>query len=76
LFGQKKSPLENLTRFDAADPRIWGITEKYYHEELDEDKVKVAMALNEVLSKQPEGPVPQCPANSNRPKLILIKTKG
>ena len=67
------------------------VTERYYQEHLDEDKRKVAKALNGVLVRaagdQPpaptssegkmervEPPVPQCPANPVRPKLILIKT--
>jgi hypothetical protein len=65
------------------------ITEKYYQEELDEDKVKVANALNGVLvdsagdakcdrgglSQGAKGaPVPLCPPASNPPKLTLIKS--
>lgn len=58
------------------------ITEKYYQEELDEDKIRVASALDSVLSRvgsngnTPQGgsPVPQCPANPTRPKLKLVKS--
>lgn len=66
------------------------VTEKYYQEHLDEDKQKVAKALNSVLVKaaggdpnnsegktmQIEPPVPQYPTKSARPMLTLIKTVG
>lgn len=58
------------------------ITEKYYQEELYEDKV--AAALNEVLSRkgsngkidEDRADVQLCPAKLNRPILKLIKSNS
>lgn len=63
------------------------ITEKYYLEELDHDKRKVAVALNSVLAQTVEHPNPPdrgaekvtCPPVSpgfDSPKLTLIKSNG
>jgi integrase len=64
------------------------ITEKYYQEELDEDKVMVAAALNGVLagfvgesggnfpenSRGENDPIPQHPLLSTHSKLTLVKS--
>jgi hypothetical protein len=64
------------------------ITEKYYQEELDEDKVKVADALNGVLEgfvgdnggtfqkkfSDEKNLVPQRPPLCDRPILSLVKS--
>ena len=64
------------------------ITEKYYQEELDEDKVMVADALNGVLTGfvgefggnfsqkngEKKNPVPQRPPEGSRPILTLVKS--
>lgn len=64
------------------------ITEKFYQEELDEDKVMVANALNGILAGfmgecggnfsqkngEKENPIPQRPPRDSRPILSLVKS--
>lgn len=66
------------------------ITEKYYQEELDEDKVMVADALNGVLTGfvgefggnfsqkngEKKNPVPQRPPRCSSPILSLVKSSS
>lgn len=66
------------------------ITEKYYQEELDEDKVMVANALNGVMAGfvgefggnlsqkmgEKKNPVPQRPPRGSRPILSVVKSSS